>query len=274
MSSAPEVEVVPAPRVVVDRAEWRSDLLGLTIPSPPTVLRRDSADSEVASVRRAVHLGLASTRWRRASTPWARLGAEASLPVKPTIAVALPRSVVAAIVVVTSAFVRIHAVPVAIVALAVLSAPFVPLAGAEALAGCAAIVLASFVVHELGHVVALRVVARRSPAVFVMSRSEPHLVRLALPVSRDVAVTLAGPLAPMVVQLVATGWFLQGRWAEAVVASIVSISHVVSLAVPVGDGAELRAALSALEEQPPGVTAEAPPADDAARTDVDGRGTP
>ncbi|MCM6762582.1 hypothetical protein NB037_09160 [Rathayibacter sp. ZW T2_19] len=103
--------------------------------------------------------------------------------------------------------------------------------------------LLSVLVHEAGHVVALRCLAGPTAPGFLVSRgSRCHLVRRVLPRYRDAGVVIAGPMAPSVLLpvlltlpdlpvLASCGWLA------------LSSAHLITLVVPVGDGANLRRAL-------------------------------
>lgn len=132
--------------------------------------------------------------------------------------------------------------------------PWLALAGAGMLLGTwglmaawGAIAQAGFlflmatIVHEAGHAVAFRALARpETPALLVGRGLDMHLVRPVLPPGRDLAVILAGPLAPAVAGLVAAPLLVQQPFAG-LVWGLVAIVHVLALGVPIGDGANLRA---------------------------------
>lgn len=112
--------------------------------------------------------------------------------------------------------------------------------------------LLSVLVHEAGHVIALRCLAGSTAPGFLVSRgSRCHLVRRVLPRYREAGVVLAGPVAPSVLLpvlltlpdmpvLVSCGWLA------------LSSAHLITLVVPVGDGANLRRALGGDDPAEPG----------------------
>ncbi len=104
------------------------------------------------------------------------------------------------------------------------------------------IVVLSLLVHEAGHVLALRWVGRCSPAILTTRGADAALVRPTLTGRREVVVVCAGPGAPLLVGfplllLWQTCWPLVVAWL------LVSAAHLGALVVPVGDGANLRRAL-------------------------------
>ncbi|TQN32878.1 peptidase M50B-like protein [Haloactinospora alba] len=110
------------------------------------------------------------------------------------------------------------------------------------------LLLASVLVHEAGHVAALRVLAPATPAVFRVDATGAGVCRPPLAdTRREVAVVLAGPLAPAVVWTLGTalGAAAGGVPAAAVVwTGIVALGHPVSLLFPVGDTRTLLRALT------------------------------
>jgi hypothetical protein len=108
----------------------------------------------------------------------------------------------------------------------------------------AGLILASSVlVHELGHVVALRMLAPGSPAIMVSRGVHCHLVRKALCGWREITIVLSGPFAPALLSPLLLPWatvspFLFWGWAAA------SVGHAVMPLFPVGDGSNLRSALT------------------------------
>ncbi len=110
---------------------------------------------------------------------------------------------------------------------------------ALALAGFA--LIGSVLVHELGHVVAYRIlIGRTAPAVLTVRGASCRVIRLAGRPSSDAWVVLAGPLAPLVVAL--SSWPLFALAPSAVLlVTLIAIGHVVGLVLPVGDGVTLRA---------------------------------
>lgn len=112
-----------------------------------------------------------------------------------------------------------------------------------------ALFAAAVLVHEVGHVVAYRALAPPdAPAILVVRGTRCHLVRLRLTPFADVAVALAGPLAPCIVAvpLVALLWADgAGPWAPLTFWAwcALALSHAVCAALPFGDGATIREGL-------------------------------
>lgn len=126
------------------------------------------------------------------------------------------------------------------------------------LAGTVLLLWLSFAVHECGHVLALRWLARTPaaggpvPAVFVVDRTGPAVHRPALRQRwREALVVLAGPMLPvlvwgaglaaiLIIRGVAGGGPAGGGAAAAVVwTGVVAWGHPAALLAPVGDGAAL-----------------------------------
>lgn len=110
------------------------------------------------------------------------------------------------------------------------------------------LLLLSVLVHEAGHVAALRVLAPATPAVFRVDATGAAVCRPPLASTwREVVVVLAGPLAPALVWILgmALGVVAGGVPAAAVVwTGIVALGHPVTLLVPVGDTRTLLRALT------------------------------
>lgn len=103
--------------------------------------------------------------------------------------------------------------------------------------------LLSILVHEAGHAVAFRLLSQPgTPAILVNSGLRCHLVRRPLTRKRELAVVLAGPLAPLL-----TSPALLASWSLApplvIGWLILAAGHAVSVVVPVGDGANFWTAL-------------------------------
>jgi hypothetical protein len=102
----------------------------------------------------------------------------------------------------------------------------------------------SVIVHEVGHVLVFRLAAGADAAAHVVVRGLSFsLVRRPLKRTREVVVVLAGPLAPLAlavltIPLASGGPVLWWSWA------VVGAGHALTLLLPVGDGANLRLALS------------------------------
>jgi hypothetical protein len=109
-----------------------------------------------------------------------------------------------------------------------------------ALAAGALLFAAAILVHEIGHVLAYRALAPRdSPGIMVTRGLRCHLVRKTLTAKADLAVALAGPMAPAVVGaflLPVAAWVPLVFWAWAALA----LSHAACAALPFGDGETIR----------------------------------
>lgn len=101
--------------------------------------------------------------------------------------------------------------------------------------------IGSVLVHELGHVLAYRIlVGRTAPAVLTVRGASCRVVRLSGRRSADLRVVLAGPFAPLVAA--SLGWPLFALAPAAVLmVTLIAAGHVAGLALPAGDGATLRA---------------------------------
>lgn len=125
-----------------------------------------------------------------------------------------------------------------------------------ALAVAWALFAVSVLVHELGHIVAYRVLAPEdAPAIFVVRGMRCHVIRRRLTPVSDIAVALAGPMAPGIVSIFLMSLLLMslllapllgleaagplptltfGAWLA------LAASHAISAALPFGDGATIR----------------------------------
>lgn len=115
--------------------------------------------------------------------------------------------------------------------------------GIAGIAVAALILAASILVHELGHVVAFRLVSPGAPAVTVSAGIRCHLVRRGLSGWREIAIVVCGPFAPAMLCPILLPCadalpFLFWGWAA------VSAGHAVMLLFPVGDGENLRRTLT------------------------------
>lgn len=109
-----------------------------------------------------------------------------------------------------------------------------------ALAILGLVLIGSILVHELGHVLAYRILmGAAAPAVLIVRGASCRVLRLCGPQRADVSVVLAGPVAPVAVA--ACAWPLFELAPPAVLlGALVALGHVVGLALPFGDGAALR----------------------------------
>lgn len=103
------------------------------------------------------------------------------------------------------------------------------------------LVLLATIVHEAGHAVIFRALAGPAPPALLVGRGLlMHLVRPVLTPRRDLAVIVAGPLAPTVAGLLAAPLLVHQPYAG-LVWTVVAVVHALALLLPIGDGANLRA---------------------------------
>ncbi len=94
------------------------------------------------------------------------------------------------------------------------------------------------IVHEVGHVVCMHAVGNPLEVVRFAGSRQVELVYGSGGRARDVACVVAGPAAPAVL---AVGAILLRQDALPVLAlDVMGIGHLLTLAVPIGDGAQLR----------------------------------
>lgn len=105
--------------------------------------------------------------------------------------------------------------------------------------------------HELGHLLAYRVATPSGAAVLECDSLHAALHREPLAGRADRAVTLAGPLAPLLL-VIALAPLAGALPAEAVAATLVAVAHLASLALPTADRRAWRQA--AQYTGPPGGT--------------------
>jgi hypothetical protein len=110
------------------------------------------------------------------------------------------------------------------------------------LSSLAFLIVVSLILHELGHVAVFRFFAPSAPALFSVRSGRFRLVRCSLPKHQDLAVTIAGPAAPLFLPGLLWpfySWLPILFWTSAVVAG----SHLALLLRNDGDGRMLRLAL-------------------------------
>lgn len=113
--------------------------------------------------------------------------------------------------------------------------------GLGGVAGLALALLVSVLVHELGHVVAYRVLfGATAPAFVVVRGAACHIVRRADDSRADVAVVVAGGAAPVVVVLFAAVPLAAAAPYPLFLGALIAVGHLAALALPFGDGASLR----------------------------------
>jgi hypothetical protein len=115
--------------------------------------------------------------------------------------------------------------------------------GSVALAGMATaglVILVSMLVHEVGHVVAYRLLMPRdAPGILVVRGMSFHRVRVTAGRVRDRVIVLAGAVAPNLVVAALSPLYPMAPFTLAF-AILVALAHIAALALPVGDGASLR----------------------------------
>lgn len=247
VSFAPELRISPAVGVLVEGNRWVHRELGHSIPIPPTVIVAESSDSEVLTAHSALLSGLAVATYSGPRTLSNFLRAEARLPLRPTNVVAVPKSVLNAIFSVVRVFVRALSLPLVIFIVGALAGLFIR--QPVIVHGCfvALLIPVSILVHELGHIVAFRILAPTTPGLFVMTRISPRLVRPEIAPVKDIAVSLAGPCAPVLVLGFASPFVFQSP-AEFIAFAILAVSHIMFIFMPHGDGAALRSAKNRMQE--------------------------
>lgn len=111
------------------------------------------------------------------------------------------------------------------------------------LAICLIIAGVSTVVHEVGHLVALRMVAGgTSPALLLVTPVSARLIWRSTGPTTDIIVIIAGPLAPLLVAIAFVRPLIDAPIAG-IGTVIVVLSHALTLTLRSGDGAELRTAV-------------------------------
>lgn len=109
-----------------------------------------------------------------------------------------------------------------------------------ALATFGLVLCGSILVHELGHVLAYRILmGATAPAVLVVRGASCRVLRRRGPRGADLSVVLAGSAAPVAAAI--CSWPLLPLAPSAVfLGALVAVGHVVGLVLPFGDGAALR----------------------------------
>ncbi len=217
--------------------------LGHSVVIPPVLIREDSSSADVELAEIALASGMVSSRHEGRITLLSLLRAELQLPLKPVSVITLPPSALKTAAVIGAASARAHLVPLLI--LTVLTGILLAVGAYQGVHIVLAVwlVVATVAVHEVGHGFVLRMLSRATPAVFVMHRLGPRIVRPEIRPKADILVTIAGPLSPVLLQLALTPPLLQAPL-ELVVASVLSLSHLLTLVLRSGDGQELRLAIT------------------------------
>ncbi len=231
--------LVPVPGVRVFEQFWEHSELGVRIPAPPWEISDRSSASEIASAAQAADLGMASIRISpNGNRPFRRRGPlslVAAVPLKKGTGAALGQTAWVALVGIR--------LPLALFLFGGVGAQLAHQPVLVFLSGAGFYLMTSLVLHECAHVLAYRLLAGpEACAVLVRSATRLRVVRVVLPSSRDIMVTLAGPLAPMVVLGGILPW-AQNLPLHTAVAGAVALAHLFLLALPFGDGNALRMAV-------------------------------
>lgn len=250
-----EVALVIEPRkdVVTDRHVWWCPHLRLGIPAPPGIISQTSVAADMRLAAHALNHGFASARWSRSAPSLAVIHAYSRIGLRPARSALLPCQGSRAVGVTLALCLRAVAGPLALLAICATAGWLVPLAPLTVVGTVGMALIGSVVVHEAGHVLALRLGRSHVPAVLVAMTLSPHVVRPRLNRRRDVLVTVAGPLAPTALTLAAAPGIVRSTTAL-VAMSIISLAHVLALVLPTADRRALRAALRDAEddlEEPP-----------------------
>ena len=233
-------EVYPVEGVVQQNGRWAYAPLGISILAPPPIIRPDDSPEDFTHALEALDAGLASARHVGYRSFLNKLLRAAPLPATESAAL-LPGRARAQTQALTMMLRRLGW-PLALVAGAWWGTESTGLLILGLLSSMAFLVLVSLILHELGHVAIFRIFAPSAAALFSVRSGRFRLVRCCLPKHQDLAVTIAGPAAPVL--LPAVLWLFYASlpvlfWTSAVVAG----AHLALLLRDDGDGRMLRAAL-------------------------------
>ena len=231
-----DLELRPSHGVVVHADCWERAGWGVSVPVPPSRIDDSSTDGEIAAAEFAVAYGMASVR------RVVRSRSRGQLKVFPAEAVVMTASFTLFVIRATVAFASIHRLPLGALGAALV----ISIAGGwpPAITGIELLLalVASILLHELGHAVAFALVRKRSEqAVLVINRRVAWLVRPAGTRVRELGVTIAGPAAPALLAILSCPLFFEDP-SLVVGLAVIGMGHVVCLALPAGDGAILRGA--------------------------------
>jgi hypothetical protein len=246
------VELQPVQGVIDGEGTWQYPPLDLVIPAPPGVVHRDTHSESVERARHALDLGLASA----AAT--LRHGKSGSLqqllriaPLPATVSAPVAYGLAGAVRQAATLMGRKLGWPLLGAATTWFGLELAEQPVLALLASLVFVILLSMLIHEFGHVVAFRALNSGAPALFSARVGRFRLIRNALPRSHDIAVTSAGPAAPLllpVLLLPGYSWFPLQFW----ISIAVALSHLCLLIRRDGDGAMLRKALHERQSQRPG----------------------
>ena len=226
----------PTELTAVAEGAWSSRVLGFSVVAPPTVLDVSSDAEDVRRARLALETGLASAEFsgRNLCTRFV-LG----LRVPVTTAEHLPRGAWRAVFR-CAQLMLVRQLPIWLMLVAWCSGAVVAGdATAVTLSVAVAAFLLSFVVHESGHIAAMRLLDRTSPGVLVVGRCTAHLVRGRGSRRHDLVITLAGPVAPLIAAMPSVALMAQAPVLVACLLAI-GVGHLFHLVTAGGDGHALR----------------------------------
>lgn len=225
---------------------WSVPELGIRIGAPPPAVGPNSSARGTELADRALEAGIASSRYAAAS-PVALIAARARSPVSHATARTIPPGRLVAVMPTCALFIRHHSGVLAALAIGVAVAT---VSGQPVIAHglvIIALVLLSVLVHELGHLVAYRILTGPdAPVILSCVDYRAFTVRRGLDPRADAVVSAAGPLAPgaltlAVLPLAATpiGPLLAPELAAGI---ILGLAHLGGFLLPGGDRDALRAA--------------------------------
>jgi hypothetical protein len=242
---ASESLVTPTEGVRVIGPFWEYPDLGLRIYSPPRIIDRNSCGHEIACALQAADLGMACIRRSPRSK---RLRFDSS-PLRPVHAAPLRDGLVAALVQTMLVSLTALGGPLSLLALAWLASHITDQPVLAFLSASGLYLLISLALHECGHVLAYRLLAGRAAcAITVRTTTRLRVVRKVLRPRKDILVTLAGPLTPMITPLLLAPWAQQVPLHLAA-ALAVAMAHMFQLLLPFGDGAAFRAAVRSTRQK-------------------------
>jgi hypothetical protein len=237
---ARRTELYPVEGVAVQNGRWRYPPLGISILAPPPFLTLDSGPEAFVRACEALDTGLASARHVGRRGLLNKILRPDPLPATES-AVVQPGRADAQAQALTM-MLRSLGWPLALFAGGWWGTEVAGLRVPALLSSLAFLIVVSLIAHELGHVAVFRFFAPSAPAVFSVRSGRFRLVRCSLPKHKDLAVTIAGPVAPLFLPMLLCpfySWLPILFWTSAVVAG----SHIALLLRNDGDGRMLRVAL-------------------------------
>jgi hypothetical protein len=214
--------------------------LGITILAPPPIIRLNDSLEDFIRAREAIDSGLASARQVGYCGFLNKLLRGYPLPTTESAAL-LPGRTRAEIQALTMMLRRLGW-PLALAAGAWWGTKSAGLLVVALLCVMVFLILVSLILHELGHVAVFRILAPSAPALFIVRSGRFRLVRCCLSKHQDLAVTIAGPVAPLLLPFGLWLFYASSPvlfWTSVAVAGV----HLASLLRDDGDGRMLRLAL-------------------------------